>query len=259
MARVLIIAYNPEEASARAARLRGEGIDAEHYPARGTGGLRNLRAHLPEAIAIDLMELPSYGRYMGALLRQQKATRHIPLIFIEGDPEKTPRAKELFPDAVFTSWKRFSAALERAIRLIPVEPVVPNLFTSPLLEKLRIREGTAIALLHAPEGFAKTLGDLPAGCRIARRMPENGVILLFVRSAAALGHELPMIARELRSGRVFWILWPKRSAKGPADLKMPAIRQMAAGWGLVDYKVCAVDETWSGMAIGRRRAQSARA
>lgn len=212
-----------------------------------------MRAHPPDAIAIDLMELPSYGRSMGVLLRQQKATRPIPLIFIEGDPEKTPRARELFPDAIFTDWRGFGPALERAIRGAPAEPGVPNPFTSALLQKLRIREGAAVALLGAPEGFAKTLGALPAGCRITRRMPENGVILIFVRSAAALDRELPRIASELRPGRIFWVLWPKRAAKGPADLTMPAIRRMAAGWGLVDYKVCAVDETWSGMAIGRRR------
>ncbi len=135
MARVLVIANNPEEAAARAARLRDAGIDAEHYPASGTGGFRNLRAHPPEAIAIDLMELPSYGRYLGALLRQQKATRQIPLIFIEGDPGKTPRAKELFPDAMFTDWRRFGAALERAIRGAPAEPLVPNPFTSALTER----------------------------------------------------------------------------------------------------------------------------
>ena len=60
-------------------------------------------------------------------------------------------------------------------------------------------------------------------------------------------------ANVLNEGRKVWVLWPKRAAGTASDLSMPAIREMALGVGLVDYKVCAVDEKWSGMALGKRR------
>src|SRR5215813_6765973 len=97
--RVLVIHRQPTEAIERAHRLRAQGFAAEPYSALGSRGFRLIRAHPPDAILIDLTTLPSYGRYMGAMLREQKATRAIPLVFLEGDPEKTVRVRETLPDA----------------------------------------------------------------------------------------------------------------------------------------------------------------
>ncbi len=57
----------------------------------------------------------------------------------------------------------------------------------------------------------------------------------------------------MRKGRKVWVLWPKRTAGTASDLTMPSIRALASNVGLVDYKVCAVDDTWSAMALGKRR------
>jgi len=86
--RVLVIHRDPAEAAGLAGRLRDRGIDAQPYLSIGTKGFRAIRTDPPDAILIDLTRLPSYGKAMGVLIRQHKLLRSIPLVFVEGDPEK---------------------------------------------------------------------------------------------------------------------------------------------------------------------------
>jgi hypothetical protein len=104
-----------------------------------------------------------------------------------------------------------------------------------------------VALVHAPEGF-----ELP-GVPTGQQVGEADVVMIFFRSSVALGRELPELTAMMRQGRRVWVLWPKKASGTPGDLTMVRIRQMASGFGLVDYKVCAVDATWSGMTLGKRR------
>jgi hypothetical protein len=233
-------------------RLRAEGFEAEDYPAIGAKGLRGIRANPPDAILIDLTDLPSYGRYMGAMLREQKGTRMIPLVFLEGDPEKAARVRQMLPDAGFARWPRIGTALRRAIRRAPADPLAPADSKTGLCEKLGIREGSVVALLRAPRGIRKALGPLPGAVRFQNEIGEAGVLLFFTRSAAALGRELPMLAGEMRPRRTLWVCWPKRTSATPCDLTPNLIRDMASLYGLVDRKICSIDETWSGTALSRR-------
>jgi len=253
--RVLVVHRQAAAAAERAHRLRAGGFEAEAYPSLGSRGFRAIRANPPDAILIDLTELPSYGRYMGALLRQQKGTRMIPLVFLEGDPEKAAGIRRMLPDAEFAPWPRIAAALRRAIRRAPVDPVLPRSSQTPLCQKLRIREGSAVALLGAPPGIKKALGPMPAGVRFQKEIGGADVTLFFVKSAAALGRDLPLLGHEMRSRRTLWVCWPKRSSATPCDLTPDGIRAMASPYGLVDNKICSIDETWSGTALSRRAAQ----
>ena len=253
MAHILVIHWDPVEAGPLCDRIRGESFDVSPYPCRGDRGFRSISENPPDAIVIDLMRMPSYGRTMGALLRERKSTRMIPLVFVQGDPQKTERARELLPDAIFTDLLRIGPAVRRAIRQAPARPIVPDGASIPLHRKLKIREGAIIALLHAPQGFEATLAPLPEGARLQTRTKDADVILAFVKSAAALGRELPSLAHEMRKGRTLWLMWPKKSSGLGGNLTMPKIREMCLEVGLIDYKVCAVDETWSGIAVATRR------
>ena len=262
MARILIVHWNAAEAAARAERLRAEGFETSCFTDQRDGaGFRALRENPPDAVVIDLARVPSHGQAVGIALREQKATRMVPLVFIEADPEKTARVRGLLPDAVFTTWPRIGAALRRALRGAAgpkdTPPVVPGTFAgysgTPLPKKLRIREGSVVALLHAPEGFEAKLTPLPEGARVERRMGNADVILAFVKSAAALGRELPALAGQMQAGRTLWLIWPKKTSPLAGDLGQPKVREMGLEIGLVDYKVCAVDETWSGLAFAVRR------
>jgi hypothetical protein len=200
---------------------------------------------------------------VGIALREQKATRRVPLLFIEGDPDKTRRTRELLPDAVYTTWPKIGPALRKALRDAPARPVVPGTFAgyagTPLAKKLRIREASQVSLLAAPEGFEAKLEPLPEGARVFRNtgpetVSEVDVVLAFVKSSAALGRALPPLARAMKPGCTLWLIWPKKASALVCDLGQPVVRKMGLDAGLVDYKVCAVDETWSGLAFAARSA-----
>ena len=162
MTRVLVIHRDTAEATERASRLRALGFDATAYLSLGARGFRGIRQDPPHAILIDLTRLPSYGKAMGVLIRQQKSLGSIPLVFVEGDPEKGRAGAAVLPDAVYTTWAKAEAAIRRAIRQAPREASPPRDPGRPLLTKLGIGAASRVAMLHAPEGF-----ELP-GVRSAR-------------------------------------------------------------------------------------------
>jgi hypothetical protein len=263
MPRVLVIHWNAPEAAERAERLRHAGFDADFYAGPGGPSFRALAANPPGAIVVDLGRIPSQGAAAGVAFRQRKATRAVPLVFVEGEPEKTANVRAMLPDAIYTTWPKVGAALRRALRKPPQRPIVPDTFAgytgTPLPKKLRIVEGTVVALLHAPDGFQSKLAPLPSGVRFEGKADCADVILAFVKSRAALARELPALAKTMRKGRTLWIVWPKKTSALAGDLAEPAVREMGLAAGLVDYKVCAVDETWSGLAFAARRAKGVQA
>ena len=241
------------EAAGRAARLRDQGFEAEPYTSLGSKGFRGIRANPPAVVLIDLTRLPSYGKYMGALMRESPSLRGIPLVFIEGDPEKSSAIRETLPDAMIAPWARIGATLRRAIAQGPKQHLPPQPSGRHLVTKLGIRDGSSVALVRAPEGFEKVLKPLPEGVRLQKQIGDADTVLIFFKSAAAFGRELPTLPDLMRKGRKLWVLWPKQASSHAGDLTMVRIREMAAPFGLVDYKVCAVDATWAGMVLGERR------
>lgn len=260
-ARVLVIHRDVSEAADRAARLRSQGFEAEPYTSLGSKGFRGIRANPPDVALIDLTRLPSYGKAMGALMRESVSLRTIPLVFVEGDPAKTAQVREVLPDAVYAPWPRIGAAIQRALSRasraskapMPAPPSRTSLWRTSVAAKLGIREGTLVALVRAPEGFDAVLSPLPEGVRTQKQVGEADVVLMFFKSAASLGRELPGLPSLMRKGRKVWIFWPKQASEQAGELTMVRIREMALLVGLVDYKVCAVDATWSGMVLGLRR------
>jgi len=253
--RVLVIHRKPAIAVERAHRLCSEGLEAAAYPTLGPSSFREIRANPPDAILIDLTELPSYGRAMAVLLREQKSTRNIPLVFLKGDPEKAARVREVLPDAVFATWPNVASVILRAIERAPGQCAAPNVAGIPLAKKLRIAKGSVVAILEGPENIREILGPLPEGVRIEKKVGDAGLLLLFVKSAAALGRALPRIATHMEPGRTLWVCWPKRTSSMPCDLTLLSIREMVSHYDMVDSKICAVDATWSGAAITKRRRQ----
>jgi hypothetical protein len=122
---------------------------------------------------------------------------------------------------------------------------------TPLPRKLGIKPGHRVALLGAPDGFEReTLGELPGDVSVRRRAGAKAdVIVSFHTSRAELERRLPALRRMMEPDAALWIAWPKRASRVETDITEDVLREIALPTGLVDNKVCAVDETWSGLRL----------
>ena len=119
---------------------------------------------------------------------------------------------------------------------------------TPLPKKLGIKEGSRIALVNAPKDFQSELGELPDNVQLIKRPAKSlDIILLFVLTEQALMRDFAKLAAKLVSNGMLWIAWPKKSSGVKTDLSEDRVRQIGLDAGLVDVKVCAIDDTWSGL------------
>ena len=119
---------------------------------------------------------------------------------------------------------------------------------TPLPKKLCIREGARVALVNAPKDFESVLGTLPEGAEFVSPSRKGlDVVLLFARSRAELVRRFETLAARIAHDGSLWVAWPKKASGVETDLAEPYVRQHGLDVGLVDVKVCAVDETWSGL------------
>lgn len=255
--RVCLVCWNDAEAEERLALLEAAGHPAERRPAAGAAELRAWREDPPAAVVVELGRRPSHGREIGLWVRRDKTLRRVPLVFAGGDPAKVSRVRELLPDAVYTGWEAIGPALDGALAAPPAEPVVPGAFAAysgtPLPKKLGIAPGDRVALVAAPEGFEAVLGPLPEGAELARDPIEShDLTLWFVRATAELEAGVDR-ERERIGRRGLWICWPKKASGVESDLSESIVRATGLANGLVDYKICAVDATWSGLRFSRRQ------
>jgi CheY-like chemotaxis protein len=259
MARILLVHWNAAEAEERAARLSRAGHEVRvHSSSTDMGPLRTVKQTPPEAILIDLTRLPSHGRAVAEALRQSKATRFVPLLFVDGEPEKVERTRKLLPDAIFTDWKGVRGALGRALRSPLEQPVVPAPMAgysgTPLPKKLGLKSNSVVALLGAPAGFERTLEPLPEGIRFRKDIRGRArTILLFVKSIADLEKRFRAAGESLEDAGGLWIAWPKKTSALASDIGEKEVRAHGLRNGFVDYKVCAIDHTWSGLLFARRK------
>ena len=124
---------------------------------------------------------------------------------------------------------------------------------TPLPRKLGIGEGGTFALVDPPDGAAAWLDPLPDG---ARRVAEPGaadVVIAFTTARETLTRHVGELASAIFPDRTLWVAWPKRASKVPTDITEDVVREIALPLGLVDVKVAAIDETWSGLKLVWRR------
>lgn len=117
-----------------------------------------------------------------------------------------------------------------------------------LVEKLGIKSGHRVVVLGAPAGFARTLGVLPAKTTLARRLSSaSPMIIAFSKDRKAFEAGFALWKRALAKNGALWACWPKRTSGVITDLSESGVRHAGLASGLVDVKVCAIDETWSGL------------
>ena len=259
--RVRLVHWKAEEAGPRVERLVDAGYDVVFEPME-PNTLRGLSNDPPDAFVIDLTRLPSHGRDVGLYVRERKATRRVPIVFAGGAPDKVARTKQRLPDAVYAAWDDAASAIADAIANPPHDPVVPESTLAgysgtPLPKKLGIRPNATVALVDAPPDFEQTLGTLPEGVELRRGVSGRpDVVILFTMARAHLEANVPGMRDAMADGGRLWLAWPKKASGVVTDVSEPAVRETGLAAGLVDYKICAIDSTWSGLLFARRKGES---
>ncbi|MCU1272107.1 MAG: hypothetical protein JWN74_3401 [Acidobacteriaceae bacterium] len=257
MADILLVHWNKKEAEERARAVKRLGYKAKILFDSEKHNLADIRESPPEVFLIDLSRLPSHGREIAGYFRRVKTTRHVPILFIDGDSERISAARKLIPDAEFVRWDQIKAGIRKAIRNAPRNPVVPGTMAgysgSPLPKKLGIRDNCSVVAVNAPDRFERKLDPLPAYSKIVDDPKSANVAVLFALSLAELARDFRPLAKVLPEKSALWIAWPKKASGVKTDLDGNVVREFGLDAGWVDYKVCAIDGTWSGLCFARRK------
>jgi len=253
MLRVRLLHWNAAEALSTKDRLLGSGFQVEYDQEFDSALLRQWREDPPNAFVIDLSRLPSHGREIAIALRQSPKTRQVPIVFCDGAPEKLKRIKDVLPDAAYCTGDELVKTLKlvRPLRT-PVKPLdMMNRYGSrTTAQKLGIGEGSTVALIDPPRDLSTILGELPKGIEFVEQ--RGAVTLCFVHSADDLRADMSR-ARSLARMTKLWIVWRKKSAAAHDGVTEGLVRETGIALGLVDYKICAIDKTWSAMLFAQRK------
>ena len=119
---------------------------------------------------------------------------------------------------------------------------------TPLAKKIGIKEGSRIALVNAPHDFQSELTDLPDNVQFIKHTAKSlDIIIFFVLTEQSLAKDFSKLAARLNANGMIWIAWPKKSSGVATDLTFDRVQRIGLASGLVDVKICAVDDTWSGL------------
>ena len=251
---VRLIHFDEDQGLERRKQLEAFGFDAAFDFGDGLFMARQIKASPPDAVVIDLSRVPSHGREVALSVRSTKATRQIPIVFVDGEAEKVKKTRQFIPDATFTTWGRIKTALPKAIAKPVKDPVVPdhNSWGKPTVAKLGVKPSFKVALLGSPKGFADALKPWPAKVKLtARPEADADIYICFAKSSPEL--QAHLLATRDAARQTLWLAWPKKASGIKSELDGNIVRETGLRAGWVDFKVCALDDTWSGLAFKKRK------
>jgi len=120
---------------------------------------------------------------------------------------------------------------------------------TPLAKKLGLKPGCELMLINAPDNYFDLFEDMPADVNVSTDPGAKDIIHFFTASFQAFLDRLPQLKQQIKPSGAIWVSWPKKSSKVPTDVTENLIRGFAIEIGLVDIKVCAVDDVWSGLKL----------
>jgi hypothetical protein len=251
MPRVRIIHWREEEAGGLIETCRSAGFQVDYDAGGGTVVTRAIRAKLPDVFAIDLSRLPSHGREVAVWLRRAKRTRSIPLVFVGGEQAKIAAIRGLLPDAWYCQPRNVASALRRALqaKATGCEPVAPTAVPEKAAAlKLGIAAGGVVSVIQPPRGFPELLGEIPDDVEFTESSAP--LTLWFLHDRESLMEGLREM-RRLAARTKLWLVW-RKGGKGEG-LTQNLVRETAREAGLVDYKICSVDQNWSAMLFALKK------
>lgn len=250
----MLIHCKKSEAVTHLRTLADAGHQVDYEERFRPGLMKEWRQSPPDAFVIDLSRLPSHGREIAIAIRQSPATRSIPIVFCAGDSEKVSALRALLPDAVYCELPKLTSALKKALAAPPINPARPTAMmdrykSRSAAEKLGIKKGSPVALVNPPRDVERVLGPMPEEVNLFES--ENGslaahVHLCFVHRPDQLSDLLSNLRAVARQSKL-WILWRKGGKAAAGEVTERVVRQNALDLGLVDYKICAVNDIWTAM------------
>lgn len=136
------------------------------------------------------------------------------------------------------------------MKTLVIEPSTQGYSGTPLAKKLGIKNGFKIRLVNQPDYYFQLFNDMPENIRILTdKKTKKNLIHYFTKQAKDLYKDISFLKSEIEANGMIWISWPKKASKVPTDITEDVVRELALTKGLVDIKVCAVDEIWSGLKL----------
>jgi hypothetical protein len=254
--RIFLIHWNAIEAKQKALILKSVGYEVD-YESSALQALKKLRNSPSVAVVIDLSRLPSQGRDIAINIRHTKTTRNIPIVFVDGDRQKVNLIKTYVPDALYTDYDQIHTTLKEAIAYPPKVTVIPKSIFEPythvlLVKKLGIKPNTTVLLIDPPKDFARNL-KVPQNVKLEKQLSDQpDLIIMFVEKQEDLRNQMIKIIDNLQLNGKLWIAWRKKASGIATDVTETTVRKESLALGLVDYKVCRIDATWTGLLFTRR-------
>jgi CheY-like chemotaxis protein len=258
MPRIRIVHWRADEAGPLVDLCRSGGYEVDYEDMGFPELARAIRSSAPDALVIDLTRAPSHGRELAITIRRTKYSRYIPIIFVDGEPEKVEAVRRMLPDAIFTSRQRLCSRIKTALARPVLNPIAPPTVmeryqTRTVAQKVGIKANSTVALFDAPRDYLRALGQLPEGVEFAEDPDEiHPVTLWFVSDPDIFQAALPRM-RMIAGRTKLWIVWQKGAKSGMTQY---LVRELANSVGLVDYKICAMGGSFSAMAFARRKAMA---
>jgi CheY-like chemotaxis protein len=256
MARIRLLHWRAAEAGKYLTALAAAGHSVQYGQDVDSASLREWRAQPPQAFVIDLSRLPARGREIAIALRQSPATRRVPLVFCDGAAEKVEETRAFLPDAIYCGFSKLRGALRQALSAPPAEAAVPlammqRYAARTTAQKLGIEVACIVSVIDPPRDYLAVLGDLPSGVEFTENeLSPAAVVLCFVHDLSSLQARMSELRSRARTGKL-WFCWRKgKSASG--GVSDSSIRAIGISLGLVDYKICSLNQVWSGMLFALR-------
>lgn len=252
MARVLLFHWNPEEAGELVKRLESWGHVVGWRGMRVNKGTKITSPYQfrAEVIVFDLSRMPVYSKYQAQLTRKGRTTAHIPFVFVEGAADKVEALRRMFPEETFTDWKKLKGVLAKVKTTSLAARALPDTVAEPVRElwqKLGLKAGSRVAMGDAPREFWTALGNVPEGIDYEAPLARADMAFFFVEDPDSLGQQLEAIERA--GARIpVWVIYRKG-----VGVKMPELRAVMIDCGLIDCKICAVNQYWAGMLVKRKK------
>jgi CheY-like chemotaxis protein len=259
MARVRLLHWKASEAAPLLTALHKAGHSVEYEEQFSSALMKQWRRSPPDLFVIDVSRLPSHGREVAIAIRQSPATRRTPIVFCGGEEQKVERLRSLMPDAVYCAApSKLGHAVKVALETPIADAVVPVAMMDryrdrTAAEKLGIKEGSTLAVMEGPPHLEKLLGQIPAAVQVVDG--EADVTLCCVHDGDSVRQTFSDM-RDRAGKSKLWMLWLKKTSDGHRGVTESVIREAGLSLGLVDYKICSVNQDWSAMLFARKKASA---